>query len=134
MCAGDEAWVCGFQRWQEYCEERENCLVVLPERILVKARHYGAGLFDLHSIEVSGIEISALRVVHPCALVSVFGSLRAVPHPFIQVSSNRSHLPVKFGTLLGISFEDISVDAEDRLVSSRIDLIEPDHVDVRFDV
>ena len=108
--------------------------MVLPKTELVKARHHGAGLLDLHSVEVSGIEICALRVVHPCALVSIFRSLRAVPHPFIQVSSNRSHLPVKFGTLLGISFEDVSVDAEDRLVSSRIDLIEPDHVDVRFDV
>lgn len=73
-------------------------------------------LTDLHSIEIAGIEVSALRVVHPCDLVSLLGSLRAGPHPIIQISSNRGHLSVKFRALLRSSLEDVSVYAEDRLV------------------
>jgi hypothetical protein len=83
---------------------------------------------NLHSVKVAGIEISALWVVHPCALVPVFGSLGAVSHPFIQVGSNRRHLTVEFGTLLRCSFEDVSVDAEDCVVGPRVDLVELDHV------
>jgi hypothetical protein len=108
--------------------------VVLSAKGLVKARYRGTVLVNLHSVEVAGIEISALRVVHPGALVSVLRSLRAASHPFIQVGSNRRHLTVEFGTLLRCSFENVSVNAEDRLVGPRVDLVELDHVYVWSDV
>ena len=88
----------------------------------------------LHSVEVAGIEVSALRVVHPRYLVSIFGSLRAGPHPIIEISSNGSHLPVEFRALLNRSFEDVSVDAEDCLMGPRIDLVELDDVYEWFDI
>jgi hypothetical protein len=134
LCAGDETWVGSFQGWQKDCEQGEDCLVVLPARKLVKVEHCGAVSLNLHSVEVTSIKVSALRVVHPCALVSIFRSLRASSHPVVQIRSNRSHLPVKFGTLLGCSFEDVPVNAEDRLVGPRVDLIEFNHVYVRRDV
>lgn len=108
--------------------------MILPARKLVNVGFRGPILLHLHSIEVPGIEISALGVVHPRGLISIFGSLRAITHPVIEVCSDCRHFPVKLRTLLSCSFEDVSVNAEDRLVGPRVDLIELDHVYERCDI
>lgn len=88
----------------------------------------------VHAIKVSRIKVSALRVVHPRDLVSCLGRLGTCLYPLIKVCSNRGHLPVKLGALLGRAIEYVLVDAEDRLVDARIDLVQLDDVYERLDI
>jgi hypothetical protein len=88
----------------------------------------------LHPIKVARIKIRAFRVVHPCCLVLLFRTLRRSPKPFVEVCSHRGHFSVKFSSVLGGTIKDILVDAKNCFMNARLDFLEFDNVDERFDV
>lgn len=87
---------------------------------------------NLHAIEVAGVKKCALRIVHPGDLVTLFGSLGTSTHPVVKVSSDCSHLPVKFRAVRAI--EDVFVHAEDHFVGPRVNLVKLDNMYERCDI
>lgn len=88
----------------------------------------------IHAIEISCVEVRALGIVHPGDLVSCLWRLGTGLYPPIEICSDRGHFVVKFGALLRRAVENVSVNAEDCLVDSRIDLVKLDDVYERLDV
>lgn len=107
--------------------------MVLPVKESAKAASYLPTTY-VHAIEVPRIKVCAFRVVHPSDLVASLWRLRTCLYPLVKISSNYRHLVIKLGTLFGRAIEDVSVNTEDCLVDSRIDLIELDYVDEGLDV
>jgi hypothetical protein len=88
----------------------------------------------LHSIEVARIKIGTFRIVHPRCLVFLFRTLRRSPEPLVKVCSHRGHLSVEFSSVLRGSTKDILVDAKNCFVDTRLDFLEFDNVNERFNV
>jgi hypothetical protein len=84
-------------------------------------------IWNSHSVEVTSIEVNALWIVHP-RIPALFGRLRAVLDPVIQICSDGTHLSIQLGALLGCTVDDVLVNTENCLVGTRLYSLQLDYV------
>lgn len=89
---------------------------------------------SIHPVEIAGIKICALRIIHPGDFVVLLRSLRAFLHPGIKIGSDRSHLLIELSMIFSCAIEDVFVDAEHDFVDSGVDLIKLYNVNERLDI
>ena len=72
----------------------------------------GLNSADSQAVEVVGIVVGALWIVHPGNLLSVFGWLRDRLQPVVQVATHADHLLIQLLSLVGRSSQDILIDTK----------------------